>query len=192
MTFYNVISGLLFLGAFRQLLVAIDLASLSQGLMASALAILVFNDAVYTSHVVEGEGIVAYKLNLMLVDLANFLLLALAMATINPSNNVFGVGATRVNGFLGDSGFWILLALYWVGVMVWTWLSGLYRQRHSRLLLSASAAIPVLFMLTALVGKWGSGPVFTTTELLSVIYILTYIALLRPRLLARQRGLTSA
>ena len=89
MTFYNVISGLLFLGAVQQMALGLSAWDPAHIVMGGVLAVLVFNDAVYTSHVVEGERTVAYELRLMLNDLVNFLLLAFAIAALNPKTNAF-------------------------------------------------------------------------------------------------------
>jgi hypothetical protein len=187
MTFYNVISGLLFLGAVRQLLVAADAGSLPQALMAGTFAILVFNDAVYTSHVVEGEGTVKYKLNLMLIDLVSFLLLALAMVTINPIDNVFNAPMPRLAEWLSEAWFWFFLALYWGSVMLWTHIAGLYRTRHPRSLVIASSFILTLFALEALLAASHVTWAMTGGRFLALGYLVTYIVLIRPRVLGRAK-----
>ena len=107
MTFYNVISALLFLGAVRGLLDALEKLQWEQALMAVSLTALVFNDMLSTSYEIEsGESHAKkYTFELMLIDLTNFLLLAMATIVVNPVANVFDVKLPRLASFFGEPGF---------------------------------------------------------------------------------------
>ena len=121
MTFYNVISALLFIGAFRELARAFDQTLLPQIWMASCFAVIVFNDMLSTSYLVETKRTVDYDWVLQLIDLANFFVLAIALVAIHPGDNFFQVTLQgRLKG-LTEQSFWFLLALYWLLLMAWSW-----------------------------------------------------------------------
>lgn len=183
MTFYNVISALLFIGAFRQLLVAFDSASVPQIFMAGTLAILVFNDAVFISNAIECEKTVSYKLNLMLIDLANFVLLAIAMITINPTDNAFGVSVTRLTYFSTETLFWLFLGIYWLLVMLWTYRSGLYQPKYPRMLLIAAMLIAVIFFIQSILAIQATSGAAIFGRIVAFGYTLLYIAAIRPIIL---------
>jgi hypothetical protein len=149
MTFYNVISALLFLGAVQQVLLGLQAWDLPHLLMGATLSVLVFNDAVYTSHVVECEKTVSYKLPLMLDDLLNFCLLAMAIVALNPVTNLFEVDLSMLFGFTpnapapvrAEAWYWCLLGLYWISIMFWTWKAGKYAPAHLTELLRTEGLI---------------------------------------------------
>lgn len=123
MTFYNVLSALLFLGALRVLLIAFEFSNWSNLFASLCLTVLVFNDMLATSHTVETTEEVKYTMSLMIIDLVNFLLLALAMIVISPTSNLFNVPLPRLAGLLTANSFWLLLTWYWIFLMTWTHLS---------------------------------------------------------------------
>ena len=216
MTFYNVISALIFFGAFQQLLIAIAADDAAHLLMAATLAVLVFNDAVYTSHVVEGDKTVTYTLPLMLNDLLNFCLLAGAIAVLNPTQNVFEVNLSSLFGEtdddelgrLSETWFWLILGVYWISILFWTWRAGKYQAgypaglliaeglitdgypeerkvRYPRTLFLLAMLVAILFSLQALfVWKQWALPA-TLGRAAALGYVLAYVAILRPYLLKR-------
>lgn len=191
MTFYNVISALLFFGAVRQLLLAIQLGEVGQMLMAATFGLLVFNDALYTSHVVEGSKTAEYKLPLMLVDLTNFALLAMAMIAINPGNNPFDVAFTRLPPNASEPLFWLLIAVYWGLVMAWTVIAGLYPAGYPRRLIAAAGGVIILFAVSAVVAAASPNSLFHAwIRAASIIYVIGYVAIIRPLMLARWRRTT--
>lgn len=123
MTFYNVLSALLFLGGLRTLLLALEALNWPIIFASGCLTILVFNDMLSTSYQVESAQGVKYTLPLMLIDLLNFLLLAVALIVINPAKNLFDVQLTGIATFLGPPSFWLLVLIYWLMLMVWTAIS---------------------------------------------------------------------
>jgi hypothetical protein len=76
--------------------------------------VIVFNDMLSFSLGVEIKKEIEYTERLMLIDLANFLLLALALVVISPTKNLFDVPLQNVAGYLGRSTFWLLLFFYLV------------------------------------------------------------------------------
>lgn len=173
MTFYNVISGLLFVGGFQQLLLALAPFDGPRLSMAASLVLLIFNDAVYTSHVVEGEKTLDYKLPFMLKDLLNFTLLSMAIVILNPETNAFDVKMTAVKQHLTANKYWLVLMVSWLVVIKWTYDAGRYnpdylvkrlvenaavitaryRIKYPWTLRTGSAAIVVIFGLLAL-AEW--------------------------------------
>src|SRR5437588_12964092 len=117
MTFYNVLSALLFVGTVRVLLLGFEALNWPIIFASGCLAVVVFNDMLSTSHQVESRKEVVYEMPLMLIDLVNFLILALAMIVISPKANLFGVDLTRTATFLGHNSFWLLLTIYWLSLM---------------------------------------------------------------------------
>ena len=148
MTFYNVISAILFLGAFREVLLAVDGLSWSRIWMSGCLATIVFNDMLSTSHWVETGPKITYTWKLMLIDLLNFCLLSVALVAINPSNNLFNASLVRLGTLLSEAVYWWLLASYWLFLMLWTKLGGLplsgNRIRFSLLVAILFAAVGAL------------------------------------------------
>ena len=130
MTFYNVISGLLFVGGFQQLLLALAPFDWPKLSMAASLVLLIFNDAVYTSHVVEGEKSLEYKLPFMLKDLLNFTLLSTAIVILNPETNAFDAKMESVKHHLTANKYWLVLMVSWLIVIKWTYDAGRYNPDY--------------------------------------------------------------
>ncbi len=170
----------MFLGAFQQVLMAIATRSLPQFLMAATLAALVFNDAVYTSHVVEGEKTVVYRLELMLIDLLNFCLLAAAIVTVNPKTNVFSVDLSGRASWLTEGVFWFVLAVYRLSIMFWTWCAGKYSGGYPARLLVASGLVSVVFIVEAGVASAQLGAAADWGRGAALAYFLCYVGLIRP------------
>jgi hypothetical protein len=183
MTFYNVLSALLFLGAVRVLLVSIDSSNWSDAAATGSLVVLVFNDMLSTSHDVESREDIRYTLPLMLIDLWNFLLLAVAMIVISPKKNLFDVELHRISSALGAHSYWLLLALYWVSLMVWTAIAE--RQRNGQVwnaVLWQGSVVAVLLI------EWVLSVVGTRVAIcggpITLAYLVLYLVWLRPSLRA--------
>src|ERR1700687_3464971 len=95
MTFYNIIFGILFLGAFRQLMLLSATSDSGHVWMAATLLVLIINDVVNTTYIVEGRDPEKYTLFQKLIDLTNFFLLSIALIALQPDNNPFQVSAPR-------------------------------------------------------------------------------------------------
>lgn len=191
MTFYNVISAVLFLGAFRELLASIQIGDRSALMRAAVLALLVFNDAIYTSWTIETRN-KKYGPSLMLIDLINFTLLAGALIFLNPTaNNIFQLELTSFKQWLTESMFWLLLGVYWILILLWTWKAGVYSEpNYPRWLIKWAALIAVLFFLESLLVAVLPGPISNMGRLLAAAYPAIYILGLRNYTL--RAGLDSA
>lgn len=138
MTFYNIVFGLLFIGAFREVIFA-----LAKGpdwplfCLAATLSILVFSDTIYTSTVIESKKN-RYSIKMQLLDLWSFILLSFAVVVLNPAkNDMFEVDVTAVlKTFVSNTGwspealFWGLLTLYMLNLVYWNRLLGLYKVKR--------------------------------------------------------------
>lgn len=128
MTFYNIIFGILFLASTREIVLALASQSPAQSIWEPVtLAILIFSDVIYTSHTME-ELRRPYTVWMKLIDLAIFCVLTTALLSINPSNgNFLQVDASNVLPALTTHGcFWGLIATYWIMLMVWCWVGGIW------------------------------------------------------------------
>lgn len=119
MTFYNIIFGILFVGATKELLQAFFDQEWRKFSLALTYALIVANDVVYTSHAVEDSS-VTYTVGMKLVDLLLFMILAYCLVFMNPGDNtllVHAPGQHLTNE--KEIRFWILLTLYWTASLVW-------------------------------------------------------------------------
>lgn len=181
MTFYGVIGAILFLGACRQVIVAVELGDATQLAMALTLMVFVFNDALFTSfHIERTTEPVDYRLLLKLIDLFNFLFLVAALVVVNPADNMFLTGGKHLPTVCAEWQFWILLAIYWTLINVWTYLAGIYRAKgYPPWLRVLSILIILLLFFTAL----ASANMPATAQYLrwaSLVYVFSYIAFIRP------------
>jgi hypothetical protein len=178
MTFFNVVSAILFLGALQQLIFALDAEHLHRIIMSVTLAVLVFNDAVYTSHTVEGEKSVEYKLDLMLVDLVNFLLLACAILAVNPAHNVFEVDLKNIGPYIQEWHFWLIVTVYWLLVKTWSYLAGVYKPPYPPGLLISSFVLAGLFGAQTIIATDGRFSIIG--GIVAASYLVLHIAVMRP------------
>lgn len=155
MTFYNIIFGILFLCAVREVLQAFVDRCWPKFWMSTALGVLICNDILYTSHCIE-ENHIPYTISMKLADLTNFLLLAACVMVLSPTGNLLGVQSTRseVAGHppprraLGEPAFWFLLSAYWGLCMFWNVVGGAYAAENVawRRTLPLALSIPLVSM----------------------------------------------
>lgn len=158
MTFYNIIFGLLFIGAFREVIFA-----LSAGpdwrlfCLTATLSVLVFSDTIYTSTVIEDKKN-RYSIYMQLLDLLSFIVLSFAVVILNPAkNDMFEVDVTTVlgtvvsrTGLSHESLFWGLLSIYMFILVVWNKLLGVDRvKRCDRWVKWVQPALALWFALMA-------------------------------------------
>jgi len=176
MTFYNVVSAVIFLGAFRELLTALQSSNSAAIARSSVLALLVFNDAIYTSWTIETRQ-KRYGPNLMLIDLINFLIFAAALISLNSTqNNIFQLDLTGFASWLNESRFWLLLAVYWGLIMWWTYRAGVYSEpKYPKWLVKWAALTGILFLIQSLLVAVFGGVVAYTGTLIATIYPFAYI-----------------
>jgi RimJ/RimL family protein N-acetyltransferase len=157
-TFYNIIFGILFLGAFREVI-----RSLAEGpdwtlfWQTATLSVLIFSDTIYTAVVIEGKR-KRYTMRMKLLDLASFILLSLAVVVIHPTDkNMFEVNATSQLGrLLGELGctaealFWSLLCAYSLVLIIWNaWGKTYDGLRHHRWVMWVQPMMLVVFGVMA-------------------------------------------
>lgn len=181
MTFYNVLSALLFIGALRVLLVSIENGNWPDIFASSCFAMIVFNDMLSFSLSVEINKEIKYTARLMLIDLVNFLLLALALLGMSPAKNFFDVPLPNLASHLDGAAFWLLLLLYWVLLMIWTYHGRGVEHYH---LVTARVMIGVLFLI-----RWVVALATTDRAALynGIVFacIFLYLTWLRPKLRAK-------
>lgn len=181
MTFYNVLSALLFLGALRVMLLAFDASNWPNVFASGCLVVIVFNDMLSTSHYVESKTEVQYTLPLMLIDLWNFLLLSLAMIVISPGANLFDVQLPQIAGFLGAHSFWVLLMLYWVFLMWWTHISRKATGGQRLKILVWQSTVALIFFAEWLLNVLGLTNIAGVGKPLVLGYLLLYLTWIRQR-----------
>lgn len=174
MTFYNVLSALLFIGGLRIVFLAIE-GSRGYLFFASAtLCIIVFNDMLAASDAFE-EDDMAYGTFLKILDLVNFLLLSLGTIALSPDSNLYDLHLERIARGLHPSSFWLLLCGYWLILMWWTKLA--YGPAH-RVVLSLRTSIAFVFLVEWFFAAWYPrlrGPF----SIVVLGYLVLYLTLLR-------------
>jgi hypothetical protein len=179
-TFYNVLSALLFIGALRVLLLAFDDFNLTKVFSAACLAVVVFNDMLSTSHEVESTQSTKYTLPLMIIDLLNFVLLSLGMVVLSPSNNVFGVSLPVIAQRLGAPSFWLLLVLYWLFLMLWTYIACRHRGQPGTVV-AWQFSVPGIFLIQWFLSVCALTGAATFTPGVVLAYLILYLTWIRPR-----------
>lgn len=123
MTFYNVISGILFLGACRAFL-----GALGEPVMwpAAVLVVTILNESVITSELIERQiPPVTYTLPMKLLDFLAFTLLSWSLLTLSPVDNTFDTDVSRsLWGAGSPRWFWGLLTAYWLVTLAWNAVAG--------------------------------------------------------------------
>jgi hypothetical protein len=156
MTFYNIIFGILFLGACRQLLHLFDTPA---GWTAATIAVVIFNDVMNTSQVLESKERRNYSVPMKLIDLINFILLGLALVSLKPDDNPFQIKpANSLVTILKPWVTWLLLTLYWAFIILWNWLCGLYSRVWPKPVSIVSHALIVPFATMVVVTYSAASP----------------------------------
>ena len=130
MTFYNVISGILFLGACQALVHEMGTPT---AWYAATLVALMCNESVLTSELLEGANPYPYTLKMKLWDLLTFFVLAYALLVLSPDTNAFGSSGegARLFGAGIPAFFLLLLALYGLFSIVWNGCECMYSASFS-------------------------------------------------------------
>jgi hypothetical protein len=127
MTFYNVISGILFMGACQAFLETLGAPAM---FMAATLAAIMCNEAVLTSELLEfskeGRTPLPYSLEMKFLDLGTFVMLSYALLILRPDKNTFGVDVTAKHLWFADRpvAFVLVLGVYWLATWGWNILAG--------------------------------------------------------------------
>lgn len=123
MTFYNVISGILFLGACRAFLGALGEPAMWP---AAVLVVTILNESVITSELIERQiAPVTYTLPMKLLDFLAFTLLSWSLLILTPVDNTFDTDVSQsLWGAGSPRGFWSLLTAYWLVTLAWNAAAG--------------------------------------------------------------------
>jgi diamine N-acetyltransferase len=188
MTFYNIIFGILFLGAFREVV-----SSLATGpdwnkfCLTATLSVLIFSDTIYTSMVIEGRRN-TYSVLMKLLDLTSFILLSFAVVVVDPTKeNMFQVDAAcRLESLFGSENFkregvfWMLLSLYAIVLILWNVRAGVYRNlKQHRWVTLVQPLLVVFFALMAVLcftqdEEYILKPARVALLVISLIYLVGY------------------
>jgi hypothetical protein len=148
MTFYNIIFGILLLGATQAMFAHIAEWNFGGLLEASTLAVLIFCDVVFTAHVIE-QVKVNYTVNMKLLDLLNFLLLSAATLAAKPhAPNMLDINAVRLLGDHRERVFWALLLTYIIAVKFWEFGKELTKNKWYIVLIIAIVAMCVVVWIS--------------------------------------------
>lgn len=189
MTFYHIIFGLLFVGAFAEVI-----SALAKGpdwnlfCLAATLSVLVVSDVIYTSVVIESKKY-RYTMKMMLLDLLSFILLSFAVITLNPTSHMFEVDATEaLRAFVSRIGssrealFWFLLTIYMLNLYFWNKLmmieDPIKRQHYQRFYL-VQPTYALIFAFMCLMASHTSelGVVLNYFRMLVLIAVLAYLVI---------------
>lgn len=141
MTFYNIIFGILFLGAVGQFFHIVfessnfNFMTLPSFWMVTTLTLVVFNDVIYTTQVLEGpptDKRKDYTLSMKLLDLLSFMFLCAALLVLAPSDNILSVKIkTDLLQESREFFFWLLLTVYWATAIIWNTAGKVYSDSSS-------------------------------------------------------------
>ncbi len=151
MSFYNLLSAILFFSAYRQALAAMSAGNAASIICSGLVALLVINDVIYTSWLIEIRK-KPYATDMLMCDLFNFVMLSSALLCLNPGkDNLFQLDCAQWLPEHPEYVFWTLLALYWIGVMLWTWKTGVYDEpRYPKCLIVSALGLPIFFIIQAI------------------------------------------
>jgi hypothetical protein len=177
MTFYNVVSGILFLGACQTLLRTIGLSSFWP---AATLAVVIFNDSINTSETIEREDNprrAPYTVWMKLLDLLAFMLVGLALMAIDLVRNPFGVDVNlTLPSLAASSVFWLLLTAYWICLILWNFMALQFdnsKWKPWAQCLCIVTLLPFVACAWASAGRYDFRPVLAGR--LAFIWMLTYL-----------------
>ena len=181
MTFYNIIFGILFLGAVKTMVMRVIAWNPPLFLEAATLCLLVFSDVIFTSHMIE-ELKKPYKVWMKMTDLLSFLLLTGAALATNPgAENLLGIDASkRLTEQYREPVFWGLISLYMFCLFLWNALCGTYQnfsKKHDKhLLVQPGLAVLFLVMFAASWSPDGflTSPLRWATFLVTALYLLIH------------------
>jgi hypothetical protein len=123
---------------------------------------------------VESERSVDYNWKLMLLDLLNFVLLALALIALNPTDNLFNLKLQRLGTVLSEAWFWGLLGSYWILLIVWSLVANTLALTGSRRALM-SVFVATAFLAECLLVALGAAPwLVSTGRVLVSLYLAVF------------------
>jgi hypothetical protein len=158
MTFYNVISGILFLGTCQAFLQWLGRPAM---FMAATLAAIMANEAVLTSELLEKSDSAVeplpYSLGMKFIDLGTFVVLSYALLILTPTKNTFDVDVKNLWCANNPSMFLVLISVYWLATWWWNRLASQDTDaKWQGWFLWARRGLFIPFLLIA-VGYWTFG-----------------------------------
>lgn len=182
MTFYNIVYGIAFFAAIRQLFIAIAAQDLTGICLAAALALLVFNDTVYTSNFIEDrddDRRANYSLGMKLIDLAGFVLLLVATSFLSPDDSVFGKSAN-----IGWMAAWPLRACFWFALFAYAILANIWQKLalaniaggDDRGISFPTKLLPWLMLVAGLIGLPQNADIDRVVSAVMLLLVLGYLA----------------
>jgi hypothetical protein len=109
--------------------VAFALAGTSLQWVAISIAVLVFNDVLNTSHVLEPKEPSAYTAWMKILDLVSFFLLGAALLSLSPEAVDWkSTESETLKKYLVPTSAWTFVAAYWCTSILWNRLAGQYRE----------------------------------------------------------------
>ncbi len=153
MTFYNIIFGILFLGACQALLLSLNAETDTR--LITLVALMIFNDAVNTAEVVEQREF-AYTIRMKLIDLASFLVFSTTLILLSEHTKNFldAPVYSSLPAFLKHPSTPPILLLVYCGlVAAWNRASTDIRQKSEwpwHLIVAVSAIVLALLVLVVL------------------------------------------
>lgn len=174
MTFYCIIFGFLFIGACREFFQAAFSKKWRVFCIASTLALLVFNDILFTSHEVEVLCI-QYTIWMKLVDLIAFLILTMAFIVLNKKSNFLEITIqSKVFTRRRETIIWSLLGSYWLLALLWNKIGKVYAIKHGYRL-EIAVFILILLILMIILSAYPYGIITKLTRWIVPVIILFYI-----------------
>ncbi len=183
MTFYNIIFGIAFIAAMRQFFMAFAARDATGICLAAVVALLVFNDTVYTSNLIEDHPVekTLYSLGMKLIDLTNFVLLLLALTFLTPKDSFFGSGAniSWMDKWPLHTLFWATLSAYWMLIIVWQRLAQNAGPGTDLRVTLPTKALPVAFFIAALMGLFHHATIDKWVAVIIVVVVLLYLVFIK-------------
>jgi hypothetical protein len=153
MTFYNIIFGILFFAASKEVLRCVYSQEWIELVMALTIGVFIINDTVFVSEMIEQRGH-PYKIKLKLIDVLCFMLLYAAIVMLYPE--AFDVKVSSPWSVQSrDLIFWILLMLYWMCIIWWNYESGFVKLLGKRRVFTGLLLIPIAlaFVVSGFIGR---------------------------------------
>ena len=181
MTFYNILFGLLFFGAIKELSAVLANYSHLRLLMVAALALTIFNDTLYTSHSLE-KASAKYTVGMKLIDLGNFLILAAATYVLSPKTNLFAAVSTEfdLDPKTQTILLWLFLSMYWPLALYWNKLAGQAMPEYFKGEGWITHSMFITPFLAFLLSFFRNDTLNLSTSLLALLALAVYVLIYKP------------
>ena len=183
MTFYGILFSVLFLASFRELGVSLTSPDSAARIpLFLVICIFVFNDMLFTSHVVEPSPARDYMLGMKFVDLGNFILLSAALVATASDGNLLSIPRPAcLVPRNAEALFWAALTLYWALCLTWSWLAGRLPLRGGGVptwIAIGLLLVPLAGFLLVLLAKGGAA--IEAYRWIAVALVTAYVCAFKP------------